>query len=249
MAEQVLRCPKCGGEIRHTSAFCEHCGTPVKITVATVKEDTSSKETLDPQKEKAKEEYFKKRAAISNITVSDSGKPEVSVDVNAHFMKLSLVGGLLLGMNFITLARIYSHGLVTKTNVYWFLLAGMILPLLLNPLFRIASNKVNRRAIRRFFRFISAFNCIACTGPLVICLVCIYEYFLEQMPPMGYIVFHNMVLLACLVVCSIIALVRFLKLRVNKSISDITLALHFDNLAMIAFILFATVIYIFAYYV
>lgn len=250
MAEQVLRCPKCGGEIRHTSAFCEHCGTPVKITVATVKEDTSSKETLDPEKEKAKEEYFKKRAAIASASVDKkTSKEGLSVDVNKYFMKFALIGGFLLGMNFVTFGKTFFHGAVTKTNVLYFLLAGLLLTIILVPIFNKIADNENRRTIRRWLRSIGSFNVFACGGPLFICIVIIVESFMEVNIPMNYETFHSLLILACFAICTLIAFWRYLSIRVNKSLSDICMQLHFDSYTMMAFMAFAIVVYIFAVYV
>lgn len=249
MAEQTLRCPKCGGEIRHTSAFCEHCGTPIKITVSTVQETTSG-ETLDPEKAKARDEYFKKRAAESPVAADNEKnlKEGISVDVKKYFAKFSMIGGLLLGMNLVAFLRVFVYGAVTKTNVIYYLLAGLILPIVLIPIFNKVADKENRRTIRRWLRSISSFNIFACGGPLFISAVIIVEYFMEIVPPMGYKMFHNLLLLGCFTLCALIAFWRYFNIRVNRSISDICMQMHFDSYTTMAFMAFATATYIFGTY-
>lgn len=249
MAEQTLKCPKCGGAIRHTSAFCEHCGTPIKITVAAVQETTSS-DTIDPEKVKAREEYFKKRASVSPKSTDNEKavKEGISVDVKKYFLKFAIIGGFLLGMNFVTFGKSFFRGTVTRTNVIYFILAGLILPLILVPIFNKIAEKENRRTIRRWMRSISSFNFFACGGPLFICLVIIIETFMELVIPMNYNTFHSLLMLGCFALCAILSFWRYFTLRVNRSISDICMQLHFDSYTMIAFMAFAVVVYIFGVY-
>lgn len=250
MAERILRCPKCGGEIRHTSAFCEHCGSPVQITVATVQEEIHKEATPeDTEKAKAKAEYFKKRSAAAQSSTRHKSDADegLSIDAETYFSKAAKTGGLLLGMNLVAVALAFCEELVTKISVIGLLVAGFILPIILRPLFKSAVAQVNRRKIRRLLRFILCFNWIACGGPLYVFCIMILENFFEL--SLGGVSIHVVALLGCYAVGAIIALIKFFSLRVNKSMTEICMTLHFDNYSVTAFAMFAIVIYIFAIYV
>jgi len=268
MAEQTLKCPKCGGEIRYTSSFCEHCGTPIEITVAATgtKQDAAKEE--DPELQKAKEEYFKKRAAIAPVTENKRKKePELSVNPNGVYAKAALIGGFLLGLNFLVLALSYLPSnnpmilfsikehiksfvsidlLVPILIILFFVSFGFILPIVMIPIFRKKVDNIYRKGIRRSLRFIMVFNWLACAAPIFMGIIMLAENFFGVVMPGNVLLMHNLLLLLCYIVFATVAFKRYVAIKNNKSISEICMSLHFDNPTVCSFALFALVILVFA---
>lgn len=258
MAENTLKCPKCGGEIRHTSAFCEHCGTPISITVSTqTPQEDATKEQApidNTQKEKEKEEYFKRRETLGSAAVMKRGEnnehtQEISVNPSPTYTRAALTAGFLLCLNIVVLAVSNSQpadtpilaGIVGKIIVG--ILVGTILPLVAIPLFNRKVNNVNRRAVRRSMRTMMVLNWLLCAAPLFGGLTLIAEDFLDIQIPMQI---HNIMLLAGLVIFGIFSYFRYISIKQNKSVGEIQMALHFDIPLTFAVALFSVIVLIFA---
>ncbi|MCF0192509.1 MAG: zinc ribbon domain-containing protein [Prevotella sp.] len=279
MKSNTLTCPKCGGTISHASSFCEHCGTPIKITVSSivevktdVEEDKTHGKVVDVEHEKQKEEYFKKRAATSVIrnTDDENGAKELSFVPNSIFFKAVLVGGLLLTMTLLVLAKVLSGNALSPVKAdpaieaellnvkdmfihslqsnyeYIYLAVAIAMAYIFCRVFYKAVDKVERRKIRRSLRLVNTFNWIACAVPLFLCIVVLMENFFNVSVPMSPNLFHGILLVICLVISTIVAYMRYLPNRLNKSIGDIAMAVHFDTYYTFSLALAGLLFYIFA---
>lgn len=254
MAENILRCPKCGGEIRHTSSFCEHCGAPVEITVASnpVKQEVQEE---DPEKRKAREEYFQRRAAsaVSTPTEHHDNAKEISVNPVPTYTKAALTAGFLIGINIVVGAISYLPILypplifMLKKKIFLGLLFGFIYPLIAVPIFKKKVKNVDRRGVRRSLRFIMVFNWMLCAAPIFMGITLIVENFLAyKVPYVTPLQFHNILLVLSYIIFGIFAYLRFISVKQNKSIGEIQMALHFDTPTVFAFSLFSIIILVFA---
>ena len=257
MAENILRCPKCGGEIRHTSSFCEHCGTPVSITVSAQPVNAAEHAPVDSVKAKEKEEYFKRRAASSSIAKADeAGEEEKTISVNPipTYTRASVATAVLLLLTISAISVSYGQllfpalGLVPLRKLLLYGCVGFIFPFVAVPLFRAKVKKGDRRGVRRSMRAISIFNWISAAAPIFLSIVMLIDLFFEIKLPLQLKVYHCMVATLCYAVLGIIGYRKYLTMKQNKSIGELNMTLHFDTPIIFSVAACALIIIAFAFY-
>ncbi len=239
MADNILRCPKCGGEIRHTSSFCEHCGTPVSITVSAQPVNAANEQTpVDSAKEKEKEEYFKRRAASAGVKkAEEKGEDDKTISVNPvpTYTKATVVSAFLILITIYAFVISYVQliyplaALIPLRKVLLFGCVSFIFPFIVVPLFNAKVKKGDRRGVRRSMRFISIFNWVSCAAPIFVSIVMLLDLFFSIAVPLPFIIYHCLVATICYTVLGIIGYRKYLTVKQNKSIGELNMMLHFDT--------------------